>query len=277
MRDFETETVGLHTHRIIERTGVCCYLIQGEEAAALIDTGAGIGNLAETVRKLTDLPVHVLLTHGHMDHAGGTGSFQDVSLHPADWDMLPDAVTAESRWAFIRSCKPHDGLAFQTEDMVQPFDGSVHPVSDGEIWDLGGIHLQAHHIPGHTKGSVAYLAIEDRILFMGDGAGIAVFLFQDQFSTTVRQYRETVQKLMALQPQYDLALRHHGSYVCKPGTLEEVLAACNAILAGKDARQPIVVMGDCPCYAAFPVDRVTKLRLDGVEGNVFYSDFTGRE
>ena len=38
-----------------------CYLVTGEERAALIDTGTGIGNLREVVEQLTDLPVIVVL------------------------------------------------------------------------------------------------------------------------------------------------------------------------------------------------------------------------
>jgi glyoxylase-like metal-dependent hydrolase (beta-lactamase superfamily II) len=46
------------------------YLVIGTEQAALIDTGMGIGNIQTEVKRLTDLPVIVINTHGHFDHIG---------------------------------------------------------------------------------------------------------------------------------------------------------------------------------------------------------------
>jgi glyoxylase-like metal-dependent hydrolase (beta-lactamase superfamily II) len=52
-------------------------LIIGEKKAALIDTGMGItGDLDQFVRKYTNLPVTVLLTHGDPDHVGAASLFK---------------------------------------------------------------------------------------------------------------------------------------------------------------------------------------------------------
>lgn len=47
------------------------FLVTGEEDALLVDTGFEDSHVYETVRKITDLPVKVILTHGDRDHAGG--------------------------------------------------------------------------------------------------------------------------------------------------------------------------------------------------------------
>ena len=50
------------------------YLVEGTQKAALVDTGSGAGSLRQYVETLTERPVIVLLTHGHVDHAmGGAG------------------------------------------------------------------------------------------------------------------------------------------------------------------------------------------------------------
>jgi glyoxylase-like metal-dependent hydrolase (beta-lactamase superfamily II) len=46
------------------------YLVTGTRRAMLVDTGMGLGDLAGMVRGLTDLPLTVVNTHGHPDHAG---------------------------------------------------------------------------------------------------------------------------------------------------------------------------------------------------------------
>lgn len=59
----------------LNEMAVQSFLVVGEERAALIDTGAGMGNLAKEVKEITDKPLYVLNTHGHVDHAGGNGRF----------------------------------------------------------------------------------------------------------------------------------------------------------------------------------------------------------
>ena len=73
---------------------VNAFLVEGEEKAALIDTGCGIGHLAETVRELTDKPLVILITHGHFDHDGGIKQFPGVPvyLHSADGRLMHQTV-----------------------------------------------------------------------------------------------------------------------------------------------------------------------------------------
>ena len=50
--------------------GVDAYLLTGEKRAVLVDTLQNATGLYEKVRELTELPLDVLITHGHIDHAG---------------------------------------------------------------------------------------------------------------------------------------------------------------------------------------------------------------
>ena len=70
MQYFETKRMTDHIIRITDRTNVFSYLVIGEERAALIDTGTGFGDMSALTAQLTDLPIIVILTHGHCDHAG---------------------------------------------------------------------------------------------------------------------------------------------------------------------------------------------------------------
>jgi len=58
------------------------YLLEGNDRALLIDTGWGAGNLREYVEKLTAKPIFVINTHGHLDHSGGNGEWEEVMMLP---------------------------------------------------------------------------------------------------------------------------------------------------------------------------------------------------
>lgn len=98
-------------------------------------------------------PAAVLLTHGHFDHVGGCGAFYKAGI---------PVYCGEHEKNFIFS--PANRGIF----------GGVHipefeiykTLADGEIISLAGIELRVMHTPGHTAGSVCYIA--GNCLFSGD-------------------------------------------------------------------------------------------------------------
>lgn len=58
-----------------------CYLLNGSRYSLLIDTGLGICNIYDEVRKLTNHPVAAVATHIHWDHIGGIKYFPDFYAH----------------------------------------------------------------------------------------------------------------------------------------------------------------------------------------------------
>lgn len=64
------------------------YLIVGEKKAALIDTGLDAEDLRAYTATLTDKPIVVLHTHGHIDHIGNDQQFEEIMLHPQDFSLF---------------------------------------------------------------------------------------------------------------------------------------------------------------------------------------------
>lgn len=60
------------------------FLLVGSEKAMLIDTGMGVGDIRGAIEMITDKPLIVVLTHGHIDHTGNAVQFPEVWMHPAD-------------------------------------------------------------------------------------------------------------------------------------------------------------------------------------------------
>lgn len=78
----DPDTYSISEYRHWEETH--CYLLLGSVRSLLIDTGLGIGRIADVVRKLTDRPVTAVATHIHWDHIGGHADFPDFYAHEAE-------------------------------------------------------------------------------------------------------------------------------------------------------------------------------------------------
>ena len=90
-RWFTVEEIDVQTYAISEYQHweqSHCYLLCGQQRAALIDTGLGVSDIRRVVNGLTKLPVTVLTTHAHWDHIGGHQYFNDIAIHEEEKDWL---------------------------------------------------------------------------------------------------------------------------------------------------------------------------------------------
>src|SRR3990172_12561622 len=74
---------------LIDEPGqVASFLIIGQERALLIDTGLGIGDIYEEVKRFYLSEPLVINTHAHLDHIGGNNQLKDTAIHGADAQSL---------------------------------------------------------------------------------------------------------------------------------------------------------------------------------------------
>ena len=106
MADFyRAEKVNDRITAIISFTGEIMYLVNGSERSLLIDTCVGAGNLRDFVERLTEKPLTVLLTHGHIDHAMGAPEFTgndgkpecEIYMNHADTEIYLGMNSIENR------------------------------------------------------------------------------------------------------------------------------------------------------------------------------------
>ena len=81
---FTSEKMSETVWRISDHGVDNMYLVVGTKSAMLIDNGTGMANIRDYVKTLTKLPVIVVITHGHPDHAGSNYQFKEVYIHPDD-------------------------------------------------------------------------------------------------------------------------------------------------------------------------------------------------
>ncbi len=135
-----------------------CYLIGSPETseAALVDPGEEAGMFLRRLEHEELELKQIWLTHGHVDHVDGvqqvvreTGA--EVYLHPED-RMLYDNYEAQ---------RAKYGLS--VVDSPPPPD---HDLGHGNELNVGDFTFTVRHVPGHSKGGVAFVG--HGVVFSGD-------------------------------------------------------------------------------------------------------------
>lgn len=264
---FPTEKVSPRVTRLFAFNTELMYLVEGEERAALLDTGSGFGSLRACVEALTDKPVTVLLTHGHTDHALGAAEFDMVYMNPLDEAVYQRHSAMSFR---ARSGAMWPGFAKLRDDQIIPpmAFADMRPLCAGDVFDLGGVSIECFACPGHTPGSLVFLLPEERMLLLGDACNDRTFLF-DGFASPIMDYRATLTALEGrTSGKYDRVLLSHGDGEGVPDMIVRVIAVCDDILAGRADDQPFEFLGDRGLLAkACGPDGA---RLDGGRGNIVY-------
>ena len=179
----------------IGNSAVFMDLIVGTHHALLFDTGYGYGDLKALIRSITDLPLYVVNSHGHVDHACGNEQFGGAYIHPLDMALCRKHNGPELRRAELDVAEvPMD---FDLEAHLRLGPGDLEPTGEGHVFDLGGITLQVVHLPGHTAGSIGLWCPEKRLLYVGDAMNCFVWLFLPE-AQSLDTYVSSLQKAAAL-------------------------------------------------------------------------------
>lgn len=200
------------------------YLLEGSEKALLIDTGWGAGNLRAFVEALTDKPVLVTNTHGHLDHSGGNGEWESVLL-------LPGAVDE------LIMCRR---LPFDVSKLPHP-DYERKLVRDGDTIELGGRTIELMEISAHSNGSLAYLDRKNGYLFVGDELESAQVLMYEteaipgydfDLDRRLRAHHANLLRLKKLQGVWNTILPAHNGTPIAHSYLDDFIALTEHIYAG---------------------------------------------
>ncbi|MCL2243773.1 MAG: MBL fold metallo-hydrolase [Treponema sp.] len=138
-----------------------------ESSAAVIDPGDEAEKIIAALGKNKLVPKYILLTHGHFDHiaaipdlAGAFNPVPEIAIHRLDSEYLgPEAYKAH-----ILSIKAAMGNSYFIDALWKNMPPPDHLLDEADT--IGPFTVL--HLPGHTRGSIAFWDREESVLFSGD-------------------------------------------------------------------------------------------------------------
>lgn len=270
---FEVEQVSDRVYRIA-MPYVCTYLFLGEKKAVLLDTGWGYGDIKAVAESITDLPITLVLTHGHPDHLGGAIQFEEAYLNEKDIAMSESQSQINLRRKLM--------LQYVDEDFVENPDlwqeartEPYTPLTEEMTFDLGGLTLLPFDLPGHSMGSMVFILPEERLAIFGDAISHPTLIVFEN-SSTIEEHYEAMVALNEHSHLFDRVFVQHNTYELDKRVLENNIQLAKAVVEGTDEKVPTskrvqAMSKDRMIYSAR--ERKSWLPKDPAEiGNIYYRE-----
>lgn len=137
-----------------------CSLIWNEDTriGAVCDPGGDVPMIMQAIKQAGVTVEKILLTHGHIDHAGGAAELKEALSVPIEGPHREDL--------FLLEALPQSGAKYGMEG-VRP----VVPdrwLTEGDTVTVGAQSFAILECPGHTPGSVVFYNAANRFCLMGD-------------------------------------------------------------------------------------------------------------
>jgi glyoxylase-like metal-dependent hydrolase (beta-lactamase superfamily II) len=240
------------------------YVLEAGDRAAIIETGtsATVPRLMKVLEQRgwkREQVEYVIVTHVHLDHAGGAGllmqELPDATfvVHPRGARHMIDPSRLEASVRAVYS----DEYFEKTFAPLLPIDPErTREMNDGDRLQVGDRELFFIDTPGHARHHFCVWDEQTRGWFTGDTFGISYREFDTAngpfiFPTTTPieldppRLRESVQRLLEQKPEW-MYLTHYGR-VGEPERLaEQLLATLEAMVAmaerHEDSEQRVELM-----------------------------------
>ena len=149
-----------------------CSLLWCEETmlAAVVDPGGDVDRIEQLIKQEGVTLEKILVTHGHMDHAGAVADMAEQYKIPIEGPQKE-----ESFW--IDKLPEQGKMVGLGEGVFRSFEPDRW-LEDGDTVTVGNQTLEVYHCPGHTPGHVIFFDRKARLAIVGD------LLFQGSIGRT---------------------------------------------------------------------------------------------
>lgn len=143
---------------VCENTGTAICIDPGEDSRAIADYLSANNYRLQAIT----------LTHGHLDHIGGTSALHrafpdaEILLHKDDEDFYYGLPGQPLRFGIPRAQLEILGFAYEDPPML------TRNWEHGEVYEVGDLRFRILHCPGHTRGHVVLAEETEKKVFVGD-------------------------------------------------------------------------------------------------------------
>lgn len=137
-----------------------CSVLVCEETmhAAVVDPGGDLDRIAQYIEDANAKIEKILVTHAHIDHAGGVAELAKRYQVPVEGPHREDKFWIDSLPQQGREFGFSGSAAFEPDRWLQ----------EGDTVKVGNIVLEVHHCPGHTPGHVIFFQPDYKLAIVGD-------------------------------------------------------------------------------------------------------------
>lgn len=183
-------------------------IVQGGDTRVAFDTPP----VANRIGPAFDGVDLVILGHVHEDHMAGLhrAPRAQVQVHEAD-------LAAAQSWEGLSR---HYGYPAEVLEAMKPMLKArfhYHPrpdatgYRDGARWDLGGgVHIRAHHMPGHTAGHCVLVVESEGLAFIGDIDLSSFGPYYGDATSSLADFRRTLDAVAGLEARTWVTSHHKG-------------------------------------------------------------------
>ena len=205
-----------------------CYMVEADSEVAFIEVGTNSSTprlmkvLENRGWKPEDV-AYVIVTHVHLDHAGGAGSLMQLLpnatflVHPYGARHMIDPTKLETGSRAVYGDEMFDRIYGK---LVPVEEHRVRIMEDGDEVTLGNRQLRFMDTPGHARHHFCVFDSLTNGWFTGDTFGLSYREFDTENgafllpTTTPIQFdpeplKASVRKLVAVEPQF-MYLTHYG-------------------------------------------------------------------
>ncbi len=283
----------------VRREMAAGYILQTSSQVALIEVGtnASADHILRMLQQLGRQPddvSHIIVTHVHLDHAGGAGRLMQalpqarLVVHPRGARHLVDPSRLEAGARAVYGDEAFDAMY---GSLVPVPEERVSVMADGDSLSVGGRRLEFMDSPGHAKHHFCIWDEVTRGWFTGDTFGISYrdldthngpFVFP---TTTPVQFDPpaliaSVRNMAERKPDY-LYLTHYGRVAFSQRLADDMIAGVEKLVeigeahaTAKDRKQRIQsdmtdwLMAGCEAHGVrLPKQRLHEVLDDDVDLN----------